>query len=68
MKIVSEYGTKLQYEPRSYDMACRVAHFVRERAGVDYFVVDGGRAMSEVVKVDAAKDRYALGVARRLVG
>ena len=68
MKIVSEYGTPLAYNPQSYDMACRVAHYVRELTNGEYFVVGAnGRATSEVFDHDARKDSYAKGVARGLV-
>ena len=65
-KIYTSTGICLQYSPRSYDTACRVAHYVRE-LGLDCGVVSDGRFVSEVVSVDVAKDRYALSVARRLL-
>ena len=64
-EIRSEYGFKLPYAPRSYDMACRVAHFAREIGGVNYMVCENNRAMSEVFDLDPSKDRYARSVARR---
>ena len=65
-EIRSEYGTLVNYAPRTYDMACRVAHFMRTQDTIEYRVCNpNGRAMSEVFDHDARKDRYARSVARR---
>jgi hypothetical protein len=54
-------------EGYSYDMSCRVAHFVRNY-GLDCYVVGGNdRAVSECVPVDREKDRIAQALARKLV-
>jgi hypothetical protein len=66
-EIRSEYGTKVPYTPRTYDMACRVAHFMRTLAGYEFLVCQNDRAVSEVFDHDARKDRYARTVARRFV-
>jgi hypothetical protein len=68
-EIRSEHGTLLPYAPKSYDMACRVAHYLRSLAITEYRVnVVGGRCVSEVCYMDRTKDRYAMRVARRLLG
>ena len=66
-RITSECGLTLNYAPRTYDMACRVAHFVRELGGIEVRVCENNRCMSEVFYHDAVKDRYARSVARRFV-
>ena len=65
-KLYTMCGIELQYSPRTYDTACRVAFALRE-LGLDCGVVRDGRFTSEVVDVDEVKDRYAKSVARRLV-
>ena len=66
-EIRSEYGTKIPYTPRTYDMACRVAHFMRKLTSYEFMVCENNRAVSEVFDLDARKDRYAMTVARRFV-
>jgi hypothetical protein len=68
-EIRSEFGLLVHYQPRSYDMACRVAHYLREAGNIDFMVCDTGtgRAMSEVVDGHSRKDNYAKGVAQRLL-
>ena len=68
--IRTDRGIVLNYSPRKYDTACRVAHYLRENNDSDFYVIspDTGRAMSEVFNVDTQKDNYAKGVARRLSG
>ena len=67
-RIYDEYGSRYPYEPRTYDMACRVAYFLRTMVKHDVWVVDSdtGRATSEVHYPDTNQDRYARNVARRL--
>jgi len=66
-EIHTSTGLKLKYSPRSYDMACRVAHYVRELGQLECGVVSGGRFVSEIVDADDHKDGYAASVARRLL-
>jgi hypothetical protein len=69
-KISNEYGYTIRYSPRSYDMGCRVAHFMRELTGDETWgLVSGetGRLTSEVSWPDSNKDRYARMVAGRFV-
>ena len=67
--IFTEYGDRFDYSPRSYDMAVRVAYFLRKLIDIEILVRDDftGRATSEVHDADDRKDRYARTVARRLV-
>lgn len=67
-KIKTSCGMTFPYSPRSYDMACRVAYFLRQECPFEILVVgESGRAMSEVHEPDAQKDRYAKQVVRRLL-
>ena len=69
-EIRNEYGDRYSYQPRSYDMACRVAYFMRKIAkwdGIGVVSTETGRYTSEVHDPDPAKDRYARDVARRLL-
>lgn len=68
--IRNEYGDSYAYSPKSYDMACRVAYFMRKISGWDGIGVvstETGRYTSEVFYTNPAKDRYARNVARRLL-
>ena len=67
-KIFSMCGLELNYTSRSYDMACRVAHFVRE-LGLDVGVVDTmtGRFVSEVSEPHDIKDLGAAEIAKRIL-
>jgi len=67
--IRDEYGSRIKggaYE--SYDLACRVAHFVRKLHGFEIFVVDTctGRATSEVHYSNLDLDLWACSEAKRL--
>jgi len=69
-EIRDEYGTKFPYNPKSYDMACRVAYQLREMLnGVSVGVVSSKtkRYTSEVFYNDPRKDSYARNVAKRLL-
>ena len=69
-EIRNEYGDLYPYKPRSYDMACRVAYFMRKidkRPDIGVVSLETGRYISEVHYPDPAKDRYARNVARRLL-
>ncbi len=67
-EIRSEHGVLFDYAPKTYDMACRVAHFMRARVDFDLMVCHAnGRATSEVFDHQTNKDSYAKSVARRLL-
>ena len=69
-EIRSEYGDRYSYRPRSYDMACRVAYYMRKIAqwdGIGVVSATTGRYISEVHDPDTNKDHYARNVARRLL-
>ena len=69
-EIRNEYGDRYPYSPRTYDMACRVAYFMRQIAqwdGIGVVSLETGRYISEVHDPDKDKDRYARNVARRLL-
>lgn len=69
-EIRNEYGDRYSYQPRSYDMACRVAYFMRKLAnwdGIGVVSIETGRYISEVHYPDPSKDRYAKQVAKRLI-
>ena len=67
-EIRSKHGLLVPYKPRSYDMACRVAFYMRAESAWEYMVnVVGGRCVSEVCDTDKSKDAYALRVAQRLL-
>ncbi len=69
-EIRNEYGTLYTYKPRSYDMACRVAYFMRKLTnwdGIGVVSKETGRYISEAHYPDPNKDRYAKQVAKRLI-
>ena len=69
-EIRDEYGSRFPYNPRSYDMACRVAFQLREMLDIEVGVVslETKRYTSEVFYEDHRKDSYTRNVAKRLLG
>ena len=66
-KIQDEHGAVLADEFASYDLSCRVAHYLRRSLGLDCFVVRNGRAVSEVFYTDTELDGWARYEADRIL-
>jgi len=66
--IRNEYGETISGSKGSYDMTCRIAHFMREFGVCDYFVVSSNtsRASSEVFDYNDDLDKFARDRAHKL--